>query len=323
MDDLPGGIIQVPTCYPDLEDIPLYGYVVVGETRTALVDGLFPQAVKADLPAALAASELEVADIDLVVVTHGHPDHAGGLAALREANPDIEIWCGEEDVAWVEDHEAMFEDVFTASEAQFADPEAVRDYVLHGLMGPRVPVTGTLSAGERLDLGGTALLIAAAPGHTPGHVVVLDERSRSLFTGDATQGLGIPRVQAANTLPPLYDHLDDYRQTQLSLLDLSPSWLMPAHLDPLDEDAAVAYLHLSIEVTDVVTEAVTELLFAAGRTPLTLNQTAGRIGEALSRRYSRAYVGEVQLLTTARAHLTSLASAGLVSPSSDGTWSQT
>lgn len=44
----------------------------------------------------------------------------------------------------------------------------------------------------RIELGGTALSVCEVPGHTPGSVVVLDERSNRLFTGDAIgSGYGV------------------------------------------------------------------------------------------------------------------------------------
>jgi glyoxylase-like metal-dependent hydrolase (beta-lactamase superfamily II) len=42
----------------------------------------------------------------------------------------------------------------------------------------------TLSDGDRIDLGGRALRCLATPGHTPGSICLLDERTGVLFTGD-------------------------------------------------------------------------------------------------------------------------------------------
>ena len=39
--------------------------------------------------------------------------------------------------------------------------------------------------GDRVDLGDRSLIIYAAPGHTPGSLVILDEQSGNLFTGDS------------------------------------------------------------------------------------------------------------------------------------------
>ena len=39
--------------------------------------------------------------------------------------------------------------------------------------------------GDTIDIGGRSLVMYAAPGHTPGSIVILDERTGNLFSGDA------------------------------------------------------------------------------------------------------------------------------------------
>lgn len=39
--------------------------------------------------------------------------------------------------------------------------------------------------GDRIDIGGRSFVMYAAPGHTPGSMVILDEQNGNLFTGDA------------------------------------------------------------------------------------------------------------------------------------------
>ena len=39
--------------------------------------------------------------------------------------------------------------------------------------------------GDRVDIGGRSLVIYAAPGHTPGSIVIFDEQTGNLFSGDA------------------------------------------------------------------------------------------------------------------------------------------
>jgi glyoxylase-like metal-dependent hydrolase (beta-lactamase superfamily II) len=39
--------------------------------------------------------------------------------------------------------------------------------------------------GDRVDIGGRSVVIYAAPGHTPGSIVIYDEQTGNLFTGDA------------------------------------------------------------------------------------------------------------------------------------------
>lgn len=51
-------------------------------------------------------------------------------------------------------------------------------------IGP-VTLSRTLSGDERIDLGGRVLTVLHLPGHTPGSVALLEERTGTLYSGDA------------------------------------------------------------------------------------------------------------------------------------------
>jgi glyoxylase-like metal-dependent hydrolase (beta-lactamase superfamily II) len=66
--------------------------------------------------------------------------------------------------------------------------------------------------GERVDLGDRALVIYAAPGHTPGSMVVFDEQTGDLFTGDSF-GSNSPTIPDALWLQWTQMPLDIYLAT--------------------------------------------------------------------------------------------------------------
>ena len=55
-----------------------------------------------------------------------------------------------------------------------------------GYPGAETAPTRTVVAGERIG----SLQVIAAPGHTPGHIALLDTRDRTLLCGDAFTTFG-------------------------------------------------------------------------------------------------------------------------------------
>jgi glyoxylase-like metal-dependent hydrolase (beta-lactamase superfamily II) len=80
-----------------------------------------------------------------------------------------------------------------------------------------VPASGVLEAG------GVRLRVISAPGHTPDHVVLFDEASRILFTGDAVLGRGTSVID-----PPEGD-LEQYLRSLGVMLELRPAVICPGH----------------------------------------------------------------------------------------------
>lgn len=134
--------------------------------------------VKRSGPKVLAAlRELGVGpgDVTRLLLTHAHPDHAGGAAHVAQATGRA-----------------------------FAVHEADADYVTSGTSPPRdrslrlgrlfdrlggggfapAPVERTLTDDEVLPVAG-GLRVIHMPGHSPGHVGYLHEPTGTLITGDA------------------------------------------------------------------------------------------------------------------------------------------
>lgn len=114
-------------------------------------------------------------DVQRIVLTHAHSDHAGGAARLvKEA--------GIQGVdAHIDDHE--FLSAGTAPPVN-AGPTAGR--ILNRLQDNTfepVPLARALADGEILDIAGGAQVVHT-PGHTPGHISLLFPGKETLITGD-------------------------------------------------------------------------------------------------------------------------------------------
>lgn len=139
-----------------LEEENASGYLVIGDSRSLLIDTMFGMD---DLGKVVRS----LTDLPVTVInTHGHGDHIGGdiyfdTVCLHPA-----------DIPMVE-KEAL-------------DPE-FRVFLKE--KGLKLPSVLPLHAGDTFDLGNRTAEIIPLPGHTPGSVCVLLREDRILFTGDA------------------------------------------------------------------------------------------------------------------------------------------
>jgi glyoxylase-like metal-dependent hydrolase (beta-lactamase superfamily II) len=125
-----------------------------------------------------------------VVVTHIHADHAAGVPAIQAAFPDVHF-------------------------AKFPWPEPDRQYAVDWR---------PLAAGEEVRIGGIALTVVHTPGHSPDHIALWHEASRTAFTGDL--------VTLGGTVMIGWSHGGDlvqYLAALTRILSLNPSRLLPAH----------------------------------------------------------------------------------------------
>lgn len=119
-----------------------------------------------------AAAGLE-RPITRIVLTHAHSDHAGSLDAVAARLPDAEIAVSTREARLLRGDRG-FEPGEPQSKLRGGWPKVVT-----------VP-TRLLEPGDHVG----SLLVVAAPGHTPGHIALLDERDGTLIAGDAFSTLG-------------------------------------------------------------------------------------------------------------------------------------
>ncbi|NII05684.1 MBL fold metallo-hydrolase [Luteibacter anthropi] len=152
-------------------------YLVVERGRGAFIDSGTSHSVPRLLDAADKAG-LQPADIDWVILTHVHLDHAGGAGELMRHLPNARLAVHPRGARHMIDPSILI----AGATAVYGEAAMRRDY---GDIVP-VPEDRVVEAtdGFVVDLAGRALLCIDAPGHARHHIAIHDERANAFFTGD-------------------------------------------------------------------------------------------------------------------------------------------
>jgi glyoxylase-like metal-dependent hydrolase (beta-lactamase superfamily II) len=202
---------------PDITRISRFGfvncYLVREDDGLTLVDAMIPGSAKVIQAAAAKLG----APIVRIALTHAHSDHVGALDALHALLPDAEVLISSRDARLL-------------AKDMTLDPDEPKTKLSGGYSGAETKPTRTIEDG--LTVG--SLRVIATPGHTPGHVSFLDERSNTLLCGDAFSTLGGVATSAKmNWKFPLPTAATWNKPTELEsakkLLALNPEHLAPGH----------------------------------------------------------------------------------------------
>ncbi|MFP5299061.1 MAG: MBL fold metallo-hydrolase [Actinomycetota bacterium] len=199
-------------------------FLVRGE-RTALVES----GPKSSIDHVLSGLESEgVTELDWIVVTHIHLDHAGAAGALAQRFPGARVAVHEVGAPHLADPSKLW-----SSASRIYGDEMER---LWGGIDPIDPDRiHVLRDGDKIDLGGRSLQAVDTPGHAGHHHTYLDDATGIAFTGDAL-GVRLPDVGIMRpaTPPPEFNldvAIDSIRRIQA--LGASSLWL--THYGPCDE----------------------------------------------------------------------------------------
>src|SRR5919106_4249763 len=121
----------------------------------------------------IARAEVSGAPILRILLTHAHADHIGSLDALKQSFPEAEV------IISTRDARLLAKDMSL-------DPDEPKDKLRGGYPGAETTPDRTVAPGDRVG----SLEVISSPGHTPGHISLLDSRDRTLYCGDVYSTLG-------------------------------------------------------------------------------------------------------------------------------------
>jgi glyoxylase-like metal-dependent hydrolase (beta-lactamase superfamily II) len=221
-------------------------YLIVENGRGAFIDCGTNFAVPRMLEA-LDRAGIAAADVDWLILTHVHLDHAGGAGELIAKLPNAKL------VVHPRGARHMIDPSMLWAGASAVYGEAVMA-ATYGRLRP-VPAERVIEApdGHVVELAGRALRCIDTPGHAKHHLTVYDERANVCFTGDVF-GLSYREFDTAKgpfilpTTSPVQFDPEALHASIERLVALHPAAMYLTHYDRVENvDKLAADLHEQIE----------------------------------------------------------------------------
>jgi len=179
----------------------------------------------------LRSRGISIADLNAILLTHIHLDHAGGTGALVRENPRLAVYVHSRGAPHMQDPSKLLD-----SATRLWGSELPRLY------GETLPVPAenlrVLEGGETLQLGARKLEVAYTPGHAAHHVSYFDSEEGIAFVGD-TAGIRIdngPYILPAT--PPPDINLELWDGSFDAILKRRPARLFVTHFGYAENPAA-------------------------------------------------------------------------------------
>lgn len=240
-------IIRARLPIPSLKAVNVYPHPRSDGSVDLVEAGMYTAMCIHDIIRGLRTLGLDPCRIERIVVTHFHVDHLTGAAILAEAT-GAEVMLGRGELEYV---------LNTGDPASFID-SALKLFIENGMPRAEVELVGKshpamraieaykalskldlkpLREGDTVRVGEKRYRVSEMPGHTPGHVIFIEEREGYAFTGDVILREITPHVTLHD---PETDPLGDYMGSLERLAGLGLKLALPGHRDPLEDPAGRA-----------------------------------------------------------------------------------
>ncbi len=232
-------------------------HLVRSKDRLAIIDSGTQHSVK-NVSLALETLELNYSNVDYIILTHIHLDHAGGASALMDLCPNAKLVVHPRGARHMADPTKLI----AGSKAVYGETQFKR---LYGEIRPideaRIIET---SDGFKLDFGQRELAFIDTPGHASHHHCIYDKHSESMFTGDT---LGVCYRALRNkdhsfilpTTTPVQFNPDALHESIDKVMAFAPKTLYLTHYSKVTPTARmIAGLHEQIDDLVMLTEQAFE-----------------------------------------------------------------
>lgn len=201
----------------------VYAYVIEGE-RLCLIDTGVAGSEK-DISIALQKLNKKLSDVDIIILTHSHPDHIGAASLIQRLSR-AKVWAHANERVWIEDIDRQGKERPVPGFAE--------------LVAGSVTLDRLLTDGDMLSLGeGLTFRALHTPGHSSGSISLLSEENGILFSGDL-----IPQPDSM----PIYEDVAALANSLVRIAEIQNlTALYSSWEDPLYGRSAVDAIHAGMK----------------------------------------------------------------------------
>lgn len=239
---------------PELASI----HLIREKDRIAIVDTGTQYSVP-QIKSTLDELGLSFSNVDLVILTHIHLDHAGGASSLMDLCENAQLIVHPKGARHMADPSKLI----AGASAVYGEERYAK---LYGEIGS-IDATRMVEPadGETIDLAGRPLTFIDTPGHANHHHCIIDSKTNSVFTGD-TLGVSYRALrdeQYAFLMPtttPVQFDPQALHESIDKVMSHNPAMLYLTHYSALQPTAnLIAGLHEQIDDFVMLTQQVDEI----------------------------------------------------------------
>lgn len=247
--DLGEGVYAVDTGFirPQFDASYIVTQRAPSSERIAIIDTGTNYSVPRIL-ATLSDLECTADQVDFIILTHVHLDHAGGAGALMQACPQAQLIVHPRGAKHMIDPTVLR----AGAVSVYGEETVEKDY------GQLLPIDAqrVISAedGYMINLAGRILVCLDTPGHAKHHMTIWDQMSHGAFTGD-TFGLSYREFDTEKgpfilpTTTPIHFDPKALRISLKRIMALKPECIYPTHFSKV-----TGVPRLYQKLTDILTQ---------------------------------------------------------------------
>lgn len=234
--------LRVPLAISDNPEVAAY-LVEDAEGAPHVIDaGVDDATTRTVVADALAERGWTIGDVRSVTITHLHPDHVGIAGILRAGGATVAMHADDARTLGVA------RSISRTELARWGVPDSVAGELagVREWSAAAVPIDRRLEDGDELDIPGRRFRVLHTPGHTAGHICIVADDDRLVFTGDHLlpdmfPGVGLGGIERGNPMAA-------YLRSLTALRDIDGYTALPGHGSPftsvLQRATATAEHHL-------------------------------------------------------------------------------